>query len=58
MYVINSAFGTVPAAIVPADANPVVLSTVTAVPDPPVPAVSAFNDPSNSVLCDPVIVPP
>ena len=47
-----------PTAIVPADANPAVASTVTAVPDPPVPAVSAFNDPSNSVLCDPVIVPP
>ena len=47
-----------PTPIVPADGKPVVLSTVTAVPDPPVPAVSAFNDPSNSVLCDPVTVPP
>ena len=47
-----------PTAIVPADGKPVVLSTVTAVPDPPVPAVSAFNDPSNSVLCEPVTVPP
>ena len=43
---------------VPADGNPVVLSTVTAVPDPPVPAVSALSDPSNSVLCDPVTLPP
>ena len=47
-----------PTAIVPADENPAVASTVTAVPDPPVPAVSAFNDPSNSVLCEPVMVPP
>ncbi len=47
-----------PTAIVPEEAKPVVESTVTAVPDPPVPAVSAFNDPSNSVLCEPVIVPP
>ena len=58
VYVINSAFGTVPTAIVPADGKPVVLSTVTAVPDPPVPAVSALSDPSNSVLCDPVTFPP
>ena len=58
MYVINSALGTVPTAIVPADGKPVVLSTVTAVPDPPVPAVSAFSIPSNSVLCDPVTLPP
>ena len=47
-----------PTAIVPADANPAVASTVTAVPDPPVPAVSASNAPSNSVLCDPVTFPP
>ena len=58
MYVINSALGKVPTAIVPAEGNPVVLSTVTAVPAPPVPAVSAFSDPSNSVLCDPVTFPP
>ena len=47
-----------PTAIVPADGKPVVLSTVTAVPDPPDPAVSAFSNPSNSVLCDPVTVQP
>ena len=58
VYVINSASGKLPTAIVPADGKPVVLSTVTAVPDPPVPAVSAFNDPSSSVLCEPVKFPP
>jgi len=40
----------VPTAIVPEEAKPAVASTVTAVPEPPVPAVSAFNDPSNSLL--------
>ena len=54
MYVINS----LAIAIVPAAGNPVVLTTVTAVPDPPVPAVSAFKDPSNSVCATPVTVPP
>ena len=53
MYVINS-FST---RIVPAASKPVVESTVIAVPAPPVPAVSAFNDPSNSVCATPVIVP-
>ena len=54
VYVINS----LPTKIVPAESKPVVESTVTAVPDPPVPAVSAFNDPSNSVCATPVTVPP
>ena len=54
MYVINS----FSIRIVPAASKPVVESTVTAVPDTPVPAVSAFSDPSNSVCETPVIVPP
>ena len=54
VYVINS----LSTKIVPAESKPVVESTVTAVPAPPVPAVSAFNDPSNSVCETPVIVPP
>ena len=54
VYVINS----LSTKIVPAESKPVVESTVTAVPAPPVPAVSAFSDPSNSVCATPVIVPP
>ena len=54
VYVINS----FAIAIVPADGKSVVESTVTAVPDPPVPAVSALSDPFNSVCTTPVIVPP
>ena len=54
MYVINS-FST---KIVPAASKPVVESTVIEVPDPPVPAVSAFNAPSKFVCATPVIVPP
>ena len=50
--------GTVPTAIVPVEGKPVVESTVTAVPDPPVPAVSAFKAPSNVSSTTPVTVPP
>ena len=49
MYVINS----LAIAIVPAAGNPVVLTTVTAVPDPPVPAVSAFYEPFKVVVAAP-----
>ena len=44
--------------IVPELAKPVVDTTVTAVPDPPVPAVSALNDPFKVVVAAPVTVPP
>ena len=54
VYVINS----LATAIVPQLAKPVVDTTVTAVPDPPVPAVSAFNDPFKVVVAAPVTVPP
>jgi hypothetical protein len=49
VYVINS----LAIAIVPAAGNPVVLTTVTAVPDPPVPAVSARSAPFKVVVCAP-----
>ena len=54
MYVINS----LSTKIVPAASKPVVETTVTAVPDPPVPAVSASNAPFKVVCATPVIVPP
>ena len=54
VYVINS----LAIAIVPAAGNPVVLTTVTAVPDPPVPAVSARSAPFKVVVCAPCTVPP
>ena len=54
MYVINS----LAIAIVPEVGNPVVLATVTAVPDPPVPAVSALSPPFKVVVCAPATVPP
>jgi len=54
VYVINS----LSTKIVPAASKPVVETTVTAVPDPPVPAVSASNAPFKVVCATPVIVPP
>ena len=54
VYVINS----LAIAIVPAEGNPVVLTTVTAVPVPPVPAVSALKLPFKVVVCAPCTVPP
>ena len=54
MYVINS-FAT---AIVPAVGKPDVDVKVIAVPDPPVPAVSASNDPFKVVVVTPDTVPP
>ena len=38
--------------------NPVVLATLIVVPDPPVPAESAFNAPFKVVVCGFVTVPP
>ena len=54
VYVINS----LSIKIVPALGKPVVETTVIAVPDPPVPAVSASNAPFKVVWETPVIVPP
>ena len=55
----SSALGMVPTAIVPAGSGkPVAEVKVTEVPDPPVPAVSAFKAPSKSFVKEPLMVPP